>query len=164
MIQHGVYHKNTRIFYRGEIVSSSYQDCRYLSKVKDSLWARWSKEYVQSLREKHRLLQHDKETESPEVGDIVIIRGDEKNRNLWKLGKVVRLILGRDGEIRGAKVQTGNGILERTPQHLYTLELKCNFNDSKQPLNPDVVEFRPGRGAAIAAEEQIRAINMYNDD
>jgi hypothetical protein len=28
MIQHGVYHKNTRIFYRGKIVSSSYvQDC-----------------------------------------------------------------------------------------------------------------------------------------
>jgi hypothetical protein len=42
--------------------------------------------------------------------------------------------------------------------------LKCDFNDSKQPLNPDVVEFRPRRGAAIAAEEQIRAINMYNDD
>lgn len=137
---------------------------RYLSKVKDSIWARWSKEYVRSLREKHRLLQQDKKTESPEVGDIVIIRGDEKNRNLWKLGKVVRLILGRDGEIRGAKVQTGNGILERTPQHLYPLELKCDFNDSKQPLNPDVVEFRPRRGAAIAAEEQIRAINMYNDD
>ena len=141
-----------------------HQRARYLSKVKDSLWARWSKEYVRSLREKHRLLQQDKKTDSPEVGDIVIIRGDEKNRNLWKLGKVVRLILGRDGEIRGAKVQTGNGILERTPQHLYPLELKCDFNDSKQPLNPDVVEFRPRRGAAIAAEEQIRAINMYNDD
>jgi hypothetical protein len=28
MIQHGVYHKNTRIFYRGKIVSTSYvQDC-----------------------------------------------------------------------------------------------------------------------------------------
>jgi hypothetical protein len=28
MIQHGVYHKNTRIFYSGKIVSSSYvQDC-----------------------------------------------------------------------------------------------------------------------------------------
>jgi hypothetical protein len=31
MIQHGVYHKNTRIFYRGEIVSTSYvQDCSYV--------------------------------------------------------------------------------------------------------------------------------------
>jgi hypothetical protein len=30
MIQHGVYHKNTRIFYRGKIVSTSYvQDCSY---------------------------------------------------------------------------------------------------------------------------------------
>jgi hypothetical protein len=28
MIPHGVYHKNTRIFYRGKIVSTSYiQDC-----------------------------------------------------------------------------------------------------------------------------------------
>ena len=83
---------------------------------------------------------------------------------LHNFGKLVRLILGRDGEICGAKVQTGNRILERTPQHLYPLELKCDFNDSKQPLNPDVEEFRPQWGAAIAAEEQIRAINMYNDD
>ena len=35
MIQHGVYHKNTRIFYRGKIVSSSYvQDCRSLNIFK----------------------------------------------------------------------------------------------------------------------------------
>ncbi len=137
---------------------------RYLSKVKDSLWARWSKEYVRSLREKHRLVKQDASHTSPAIGDIVIIRGDEKNRNLWKLGKVVRLISGRDSEIRGAKVQTSNGILERTPQHLYPLELKCDVQAPSAPLNPEVMEFRPKRKAAIDAEQQIKVVNMYMDN
>ena len=96
----------------------------------------------------------------PAIGDIVIIRGDEKNRNLWKLGKVVRLIFGRDGEIRGAKVQTSNGILERTPQHLYPLELKCDVQAPIVPLNPEVKEFRPKRKAARDAEQQIKVIKF----
>ena len=28
---------------------------RHLSRVKDAMWARWSKEYIKSLRERHRL-------------------------------------------------------------------------------------------------------------
>jgi hypothetical protein len=43
MIQHGVYHKNTRIFYRGKIVSSSYvQDCR---RIRSDLSETWSECY-----------------------------------------------------------------------------------------------------------------------
>ncbi len=72
---------------------------RHLSRVKDAMWSRWSKEYVKSLRERHRL-QRMEGVQAPAVGAIVILKGEEKNRNLWKLGKVVELIYGRDGVIR----------------------------------------------------------------
>lgn len=40
-------------------------------------------------------------------GDVVIIKGDEKNRGLWKLGIVEELITGRDGVTREARLRAG---------------------------------------------------------
>ena len=49
MIQHGVYHKNMRISYRGKIVSTSYvQDCRYNSK--NHFGARYNSKYNLGVR------------------------------------------------------------------------------------------------------------------
>lgn len=130
---------------------------RHLSRTKEAMWSRWSSEYVRSLRERHRL-QGEKKVKAPAIGEMVIIKGDEKNRNLWKLGKIVELIYGRDEIVRGAKVQTGKGILERSTQHLYPLELSCDTPMKKDQLNPEAPMFRPKRPAAEAAREKIKAI------
>ena len=37
----------------------------------------------------------------PEVGEIVLLVGDEKNRGEWTKGKVERHIQGNDGVVRG---------------------------------------------------------------
>ena len=136
---------------------------RCLSRTKDAMWARWSKEYVRSLRERHHL-QGEKKIKSPEIGEMVIIKGDEKNRNLWRLGKVVELIHGRDGAVRGAKVQTGKGVLERTPQHLYPLEMSCDTPIEKAELNPGAPTFRPKRQAAETARKKISAIAVVGQE
>lgn len=86
---------------------------RYLSRTKDAMWARWTKEYIRSLRGRHQL-KEGKKIRTPIVGEMVIIKGEEKNRNLCRLGKVVELIFGHDGAARGARVPTGKGTLERT--------------------------------------------------
>ena len=36
------------------------------------------------------------------------------------------LIVGRDGEVRAAKLRAGRGVLERAIQHLYPLQLACD--------------------------------------
>ena len=42
-----------------------------------------------------------------EMGDIVLIKEDFKvPRNVWKLGKVVELVKGRDGNTSGAELLT----------------------------------------------------------
>ena len=81
---------------------------RHLSRVKDAMWARWSKEYIKSLRERHRL-QGVRGVRAPAVDEIVIIKSEEKNRNRWKLGKVVELIRGRDGVVRRSEGPNGKG-------------------------------------------------------
>ena len=84
---------------------------KYLLKCKQAMWNRWTREYVRTLREQHRL--NGEKTSHPNSGDVVIIKEDQKPRNVWKLAIVKRLITGRDGVVRAAKLKTGNGQLER---------------------------------------------------
>ena len=64
--------------------------------------------------------------EGPKVGDVVVIHEDNTKRALWKLGRVVDLIKGKDGVIRGARVKTNSrysgGGIDRPLQKLFPLE------------------------------------------
>ena len=52
---------------------------RYLNKCKDAAWTRWTKEYLKALRERGNMLLQAKEMQIS-LGDIVLIKGDEKHR------------------------------------------------------------------------------------
>ena len=86
------------------------------------MWNRWTREYVRGLRGQHRTTR-PKSVQYPKVGDVVIVKENQKTRNTWKLVK--QLITGKDGVTRGAKLKTagGNQYLERAIQQLYPLEL-----------------------------------------
>ena len=71
-------------------------------------------------------MKHNTKQLSLQVGDVTIIKSDERNRNKWKLGIVEELIAGRDGVVRVAKLGAGKSHLERAVQHLYPLELTCD--------------------------------------
>ena len=64
------------------------------------------------------------------MGDIVLVQDETLKRGKWKLGKIERLILGRDQEIRGAsvKVITNDNALSinRPVQKLFPLEVSSN--------------------------------------
>ena len=133
---------------------------RYLRSCKEAVWKRWSREYIRGLREQHRNVAGD-QTSHPKEGEVVIIYEETQNRNIWKMGIVSNLIRGRDGVVRGAKVRTGKGVLERPIQHLYPLELSCDrYLPRPTDLNPDAAEFnpRPQRLAAVAAKDRIHAV------
>lgn len=85
---------------------------RFLLRVKEVLWSRWTREYLNALRERHRLhLKPDQHY--PALGEILLIKGDSSNRGKWLVGKVTRLVVGKDGDTRGATLQTANGQIER---------------------------------------------------
>ena len=133
---------------------------RYLNRCKDTLWSRWTREYVRSLREMHRSGGGKQECH-PAIGDVVIIQGDVKDRNQWKQGIVTELITGRDGVVRGAKLRAGRATLERAVQHLYPLELSCDRPAQKPSavLNANAPIFRPRRDAAVAAAIRLQEVD-----
>ena len=132
---------------------------RYVAKCEDVVWGRWSTEYVRSLRERHNLTHNKKRQLSLSRGDVVIIKGEGKNRNRhWKLGIVAELITGIDGVVRGAKLRAGKSYLERPIQHLYPLELSCDMAAGApiRNLDPKAPVSRPTRDAAVAAKVRIQ--------
>lgn len=131
---------------------------RFLLKCKQAMWNRWTRKYVRSLREQHRL-NRAKKTSQPSIGEVVIIKEDKKPRNVWKLAVVNQLITGRDGVVRAAKLKTGNGYLERAIQHVFPLELACDTAGTTR-LNPNAQEYspRPKRDAAAVASIRIKEI------
>ena len=48
--------------------------------------------------------------------EVVLIVGDEKNRGEWKKGKLLRLIQGRDGVVRGMRLLHKGHTIERPLQ------------------------------------------------
>ena len=59
-------------------------------------------------------------------GDVVLIKGSERNRGKWNIGIVVKLIKGRDGVVRALRLRAGKSYLERAIQQLYPMELSCD--------------------------------------
>ena len=126
---------------------------KHLLKSKDVVWKRWSSEYLRSLRERHNL-KHKWKPCTLSVGDIVIIKSEDKNRARWPLVIIQELYPGRDGVVRAARLRSGKSFLERPLQQLYPLELSC---DCAVP-SADAPIFRPRRQASLQAEERIRQI------
>ena len=134
---------HTQPTYVPEIEKHHIQDrslrkrAKLLLRCKQAMWNRWTREYVRGLREQHRTTR-PKSVQYPKVGDVVIVKEDQKPRNTWKLVVVKQLITGKDGVTRGAKLKTagGNQYLERTIQHLYPLELQCDRESTTSSTQP----------------------------
>ena len=141
---------------------------KYVKRCKDLAWKRWEREYLTALRERHNMKCKTNQQEI-KVGDVVMIKGEDKRRGTWKVGIISEVYPGKDEEIRGVQVRTSTGILNRPIQLLYPLELHCDDIRSKQQvgnkskkLNVQAREFTPRRTAATIASLRIK--DVANDD
>ena len=134
---------------------------KFLVACKKNLWNRWRREYLTALREKHNMT-HQTGKLKVSVGDVVIVKSDDKNRGNWPLAIVQRIFPGKDGVVRAVELKTSKGTLERPVQHLYPMELaKESTKPEPNPLNPKADDFRPKRKAAVEANDRIKAIAQY---
>ena len=95
---------------------------KYQSLLLKQLWTKWRRQYLLDPKMAYFLQNSIPQTES-KVHDAILIEKDRKNKLLWKLGKIERAIPGWDNHIYSYEVKPDNGLLQRTVQHLYPLEL-----------------------------------------
>ena len=135
----------------------------YLKLLLDHFWNRWQNEYLTELRQFHQYAVSKKnrgacpqKESSVNEGDVVIVKDEKRPRNTWKLGRVKKLVKGRDGKIRGAVVETvadnQNRLIEisRAVQHLVPVE--CKEQGTFQQSQQGAGEKRTRRQAAIMSD------------
>ena len=136
---------------------------KYVKKCKTSAWDRWKGEYLKSILERHNMGFRTESRPAFAIRDVVIIKGKERNRNLWRLGIVVELFKGKNGNVCAAKIRCGKSELEWAVQHLYPLHLHCDWKYSDyiktNEVNDDGQEQksrRSKRTTAAIAKIKIR--------
>ena len=135
-----------------------------LHESRQHVWQRWKSEYIHSLMEQHRV--NRKTAAYPNIGEVVLILGDEKNRREWRKGKVVLHIQGRDGVVRGVKLLHKGHYIERPLTLVCSLEIRGSTEVDAVPE----VEMQQGtttrsrRQAANDAREKIRVLATDEDD
>ena len=99
-------------------------------------------------------------------GDVVLIKGEDRNRGKWNIGIVEEMIKGRDGIVRVVKLRAGKSHLERPIQHLYPLELEREARKENRngKLDAGAPEFRPRRNTAQEAKDRLAGIAIYEND
>ena len=122
----------------------------YISKLSNTLWLRWSKEYLTFLKQKGGF---NNNSSCPNIGDVVIVH-DEGPRLYWKLAKIIETIKGSDGIVRVARIKMGDNITTRPVSKLYPLEQSLESTDTTY-VRPNPSEEasdqsrRPQRMAAL---------------
>ncbi|CAH2001065.1 unnamed protein product [Acanthoscelides obtectus] len=82
-----------------------------LQRIKQHIWARWSKEYVSELQQRCKW----KSTQSQlQEGSLVLVKDDNQPPMCWRLGRVTSLYPGSDGVNRVASVKTQSGLVKRS--------------------------------------------------
>ena len=132
------------------------RQAKHVLWCKKAIWKRWAGEYIRALRERHNL-KHEGKQNVPNVGQVVLIKNDSKNRGKWNIGVITKLYKGWDGVVRGAQLNSWKTTIDRPIQDLYPMELSTEKRKkAEQVLNPEPKVFRPRRAAAELAKEKIK--------
>ena len=128
--------------------------------IVNNFWKLWREDYLTALREKQTSdLRKMKPTTSqqPHIGDVVQVY-DETFRGSWKVGRITRVLMSRDGKVRAAEVQLANGhIIDRPISKLYPLESSTPPTTAK----PESERRQSTRLAAIRARERLASPSLY---
>ena len=147
---------------------------KHIESRLNQIWDRWKREYLVGLREFHKPKAHKKGSEyAIKPGDIVLIENNGAHRGLWKKGKVIKVLKGKDDNvIRGVALETiVNGAkrrMERAVQQIYPLELCADSTFKKEEEKLQMTGRCSARMAAKNAKAIISTIvediNQENND
>jgi len=106
-------------------VSNLNERFLHLQKLLNHFWKRWSKECLVSLR-RSSIDKENGRTQHPRIGDVVVVHDDNLRRQSWRIGKIIKLITIKDGQIRACElIASSNGktaMLRRPISRLYPFE------------------------------------------
>ena len=111
----------------------------YVNTIVHKFHKLFCESYLSALREKQYLSQQSP-SQFPAEGELVIL-GLDQPKNLWHLGRVVKVITSKDSVVREVEVLTKGSIIRRTIDKLIPLELHCEIeNDTESIAEEDFID------------------------
>ena len=98
-----------------------WRGAQYLA---NQFWVRWKREYRQNLQDRPKW---QKRKHNLSVGDIVLVKEDNTNRNDWSLRRISVLVRITDVKVRRAQVtsyRTGNAKIYEQPISSFNILMK----------------------------------------
>ena len=137
---------------------------KYNHECKEAAWKRWFLDYLIVLKEKHNLSHREKQVKT-NVIDVVMIKGDEKNRQNSEIKIIENIFMTIQYNTNiSIRICTSETIIERPIHLLYPLRLHydlktttSNTQDGKR-LSDNAKEFRPKSSVTTVAKQRIRDI------
>jgi hypothetical protein len=150
------------------VAISSLDSCKqrlwHLRKVLNDFWKRFRTNYLNELRQTnlYRKVKSNNDNNIT-VDDVVLIKDDKPApRTQWRIGRVLELVRGRDGQVRGARLKVlskagKQSSVHRPVQRLIPFEIR-----EKSTVQDDVINARPRRKAAVEGQAMRRIHEQYN--
>ena len=157
---------------------SSLESCKrrlfHLRKVLKDFWKRFRASYLNELRQinLYRKVKGN-DTNSITIDDVVLINDDEPApRTQWRMGRVLQLVKGRDGQVRGARLKVlskaGKQLsVHRPVQRLIPFEIQEKSVVNDEEIQPEievpgaVSSARLRRTAAVEGQAMPRVREQY---
>ena len=89
---------------------TSWKRWRLISALKRTFWPAWFKDYILGFQGKTKWQAAKL---SLKTGDLLIIHEDNLSSQQWLLGRIVTIIVGRDGHVRVAEVLARGSVFKR---------------------------------------------------
>lgn len=93
---------------------------QHLKKVRQILWQRWQREYLQELQRRTKWNTTDQRVE---LGNLVLLIEEGVPPLKWSRGRVIKLHPGQDGEVRVVTVKTLEGVFTRSVKRVCLLPI-----------------------------------------
>ncbi|XP_038106744.1 uncharacterized protein LOC119766334 [Culex quinquefasciatus] len=87
------------------------------------LWKKWSTQYLSNLQSRTKWT---KERNNVAVGTMVLIKDENAPPQKWKLGRVLHVFRGTDGNVRVVTVRTATGRFDRAISKVCALPIRDN--------------------------------------
>ncbi|GFT40873.1 putative pao retrotransposon peptidase superfamily [Trichonephila clavipes] len=116
-------HKNEYPFNFSELLNSSttreslLKRKHYQTKLLSQFWKKWKTHYLLNIRSLHHFLKPSVER-NLKVG-VVIPERNAKSKFLWDLGRINKVMQGRDGLVRSCVIKTKKGEFKRPVRLVY---------------------------------------------
>lgn len=98
----------------------SRKQWRVLQQLNNQFWRKWVNDYLPELT---RRTKYHEEVGPITPGCLVLVCDANKSRNQWERGRVVEVIIGTDGRVRTATIQTKGGTMRRPVSKLAILDV-----------------------------------------